>query len=480
MNTDLTFITNEENRNLKERFKVLIKDTNFFDCLVGYLYTSGFYSLYKSLENTEKIRILIGLQTSQQVLDLIQRSDNPQQFTLKPSHAQVKEEFEEAVQKEFEESEDSSSVEEGTQKFIKWIKDKKLEIKAYPSKNIHAKLYIMTFIDGDRDRGRVITGSSNFSQSGLSDNLEFNVELKTRADYEFAKDNFDNLWKDAVDVSDRYINTINNRTWLNQDVEPYDFYLKFLYEYFREELTQPDEIFLQYLPVDFKKLEYQRQAVLNAKKIVQEYGGVFISDVVGPGKAYISAMLTAQLDGRTLVIAPPGLLNPNNPGSWRSVYSDFSVFADFESVGKLDQILNRGTEKFKNIIIDEAYRFRTETNITYEKLAQICRGKRVILVTATPYNNSPKDILSQIKLFQKARKSTIPNLPNLEGFFTKLEKKLEGPDKKRDYLDYIETVKDNSKQIREKVLKYLMVRRTRADIEKYFSKDLGEQNLKFS
>ena len=55
----------------------------------------------------------------------------------------------------------------------------------------------------------------------------------------------------------------------------------------------------------------------------------------------------------------------------------------------------------KNIIIDEAHRFRTETNMTYEKLAEICRGKRVILVTATPYNNSPKDILSEIKLFPK-------------------------------------------------------------------------------
>ncbi len=39
MTTDLTFITNEENRNLLERFRVLIKDTRFFDCLVGYFYS---------------------------------------------------------------------------------------------------------------------------------------------------------------------------------------------------------------------------------------------------------------------------------------------------------------------------------------------------------------------------------------------------------------------------------------------------------
>ena len=44
MNTDLTFITNEERQSLKKRFEVLIKDTSFFDCLVGYFYSSGFRS----------------------------------------------------------------------------------------------------------------------------------------------------------------------------------------------------------------------------------------------------------------------------------------------------------------------------------------------------------------------------------------------------------------------------------------------------
>lgn len=70
-------------------------------------------------------------------------------------------------------------------------------------------------------------------------------------------------------------------------------------------------------------------------------------------------------------------------------------------------------------------------------LAEICRGKRVILVTATPYNNSPKDILSQIKLFQKSKKSTIPNLPDLEAFFRRLDKKLKNLDRQRDYHEYI-------------------------------------------
>ena len=157
--------------------------------------------------------------------------------------------------------------------------------------------------------------------AGLVDNLELNVELKNRSDYEFAKNKFEELWSNAVDVSEKYIQTIQNKTWLSQNISPYQLYLKFLYEYFKDELSQTDEVFVKYLPQGFKKLEYQEQAVLNAKKILLEYGGVFISDVVGLGKTYISAMLAGQLDGRTLVIAPPVLLDTSNPGSWKNVFS---------------------------------------------------------------------------------------------------------------------------------------------------------------
>ncbi|PKN71755.1 MAG: helicase [Deltaproteobacteria bacterium HGW-Deltaproteobacteria-12] len=479
MTTDLTFITNEKGKHLKDRFDVLIKDTRLFDCLVGYFYTSGFHAIYNSLENTEKIRILIGISTDKQTHDLLNSASQDQQQSLQFSHAETKKEIEGLLEKEMEESADSSMVEQGIFRFMEWIRSKKLEIRAYPSQHIHAKLYILSFKEGDRDVGRVITGSSNLTQAGLVDNLEFNVELKNSADHDFAKKKFEELWKDSVDVSEKYIQTIEDKTWLNQNITPYQLYLKLLYEYFKDELSQSDEIFAKYLPVDFKRLEYQEQAVLNAKKILDEYGGVFVSDVVGLGKTYIATMLAGQIEGRTLVLAPPMLLKEDNPGSWNNAFSDFRIPAKFESIGKLDDILDKGTDKYQNIIIDEAHRFRTESNITYEKLAQICRGKKVILVTATPYNNSPKDILSQIKLFQKAKKSTIPNLPDLESFFNGLDKKLKNLDRQRDHAKYIQTVKDNAREIREKVLKYLMVRRTRTEIARYFDADLKKQNLKF-
>ena len=265
MNTDLSFITNEANQNLKERFKVLIKSTDFFDCLVGYFYSSGFHAIYPSLDSTKKIRILIGINTCQETLDMIETANKTEQQVLDFSHAETKKEIEKLAQCEMEESEDARLVEEGTNKFIEWIKSGKLELRAYPSKNIHAKLYIMTFKEGDRDTGRVITGSSNFTQAGLIDNLEFNVELKNRSDYDFAKAKFEELWAEAVDVSEKYTQTIQEKTWLTQNITPYELYLKFLYEYFKDELSQTDDIFIHYLPENFIKLEYQEQAVLNAK-----------------------------------------------------------------------------------------------------------------------------------------------------------------------------------------------------------------------
>lgn len=481
MNSDLTFITNEKGQNLKERFEVLIKDTKFFDCLVGYFYASGFHALYRSLENTERVRILIGISTNRQTYDLMQKAKSTEQSALQFSSAETKEKLGEIVEKEMEDAEDSEKTEGGIYTFIDWIKTGRLEIRAYPSEKIHAKVYIMTFGDNDRDKGRVITGSSNFTQAGLVDNLEFNVELKNRADYDFALDKFNQLWEDAIDVSQKYVETIRTKTWLSDNVTPYELYLKFLYEYFKDDLSQHDEMFLKYLPSEFKKLEYQEQAVLNAKKILDEYGGVFISDVVGLGKTYISAMLAGQIvnEGRILVIAPPILLDKTNPGSWPNVFRDFNVPATFRSIGELDKIIKDGVEQYQHFFLDESHRFRTENNATYEKMAEICRGKKVILVTATPYNNSPKDILSQIKLFQKVRKSTIPNLPDLERYFNGLAKKLLKLDRLKDKAEYLKITKESAQDIREKVLKYLMVRRTRTEIIKYFVEDLAAQKLKF-
>ncbi|MFQ5620863.1 MAG: hypothetical protein ACE5FT_03395 [Candidatus Nanoarchaeia archaeon] len=87
---NLTFITNERDQKLSSRFATLVNDTKNFDCLVGYFYASGFYDLYKSLEKTDKIRILIGISTNKGTYDLIRESKEQQ--TLHQSHKEAKDE----------------------------------------------------------------------------------------------------------------------------------------------------------------------------------------------------------------------------------------------------------------------------------------------------------------------------------------------------------------------------------------------------
>lgn len=475
LKTDLTFFTNEPGSTLLDRFTQTLKDVKYFDILVGYFRSSGFFRLYKSFENIERIRILVGLNLDKKTFQIIETANNKDY----DSHAKIKEIFGNELVSEVENSSDAKEVEDGIIKFIEYLKSGKIEIKAHPSRDLHAKVYISRYHENDRDFGNVITGSSNFSESGLVANREFNVQLKNSADVKFAMDQFELLWKEAVDISDYYVDIIKTKTYLDDSITPYELYLKFLYEYFKEDLSINEDLFFKNFPKDFMQLKYQEQAVVNAKRILEEFGGVFLADVVGLGKTYISALLANQLPGRHLIIASPALLDKDNPNSWPNVFHDFKIAADFESVGKLEKIIERGTERFDNVFIDEAHKFRNETNISYEMLARICSGKKVILVTATPLNNTPFDILTQIKLFQKGKNSTIPGIKDLDYFFSNLQKPLKKLDRQKDYEEYMDLVKENSRQIRERILKHIMVRRTRNEIVNYFSSDLKVQGLRF-
>jgi hypothetical protein len=60
--SDLTFFTNEPERDLYSRFNSILRNnTQFFDILVGYFRTSGFFKLYPAMQGIDKIRVLVGL-----------------------------------------------------------------------------------------------------------------------------------------------------------------------------------------------------------------------------------------------------------------------------------------------------------------------------------------------------------------------------------------------------------------------------------
>ena len=354
--------------------------------------------------------------------------------------------------------------------------DGKIELRMYPDEPIHAKVYIMRkdMSKVPDQYGSVITGSSNFSMAGLQNNLEFNVELKDSRDVEFALDRFEELWKRSVDISEVYIDTVTKNTWIRDDITPYELYLKTLYEFFKEEINEDkNEIAEDLLPEGYMKLQYQLDAVIQAKKILDAYNGVFISDVVGLGKTYICAMLAKSLKkGRKLIICPPVLVD-----YWQG-NAGVDVAATVESLGKLDKLIDVGVDEYKYVFIDEAHRFRNQDTDSFKLLHEICYNKKVILISATPQNNYSRDIENQIYLFQPRHNSTIiPNVKNLEAFFGRLEASLKKTEKGSP--QYLECLRRNSEVIRDQVLRNIMIRRTRKEIVEYYSDDLNKQGLKF-
>ena len=469
--TDTKFFTNTEHDALYDRFLSTIKHARHFDILVGYFRTSGFFRLYEALARVAKIRILIGLNADPKSLALI---EGARQVELGfESHKRCRAIYRDTLAGEMEDAEDSFQVETAARKFIEYIQSGRLEIRAHPGRDLHAKVYITRFHEDDRDFGRVITGSSNFSENGLVAQREFNVELKDRADVEFALLRFEELWAEGVDVSEEYVATIQDRTWLNDRITPYQIYLKFLYEYFKEDINADEALDLA-LPEGFMDLAYQKQAVLSARKILNTYNGVFLADVVGLGKTFISALLLQKLPaGRKLIICPPVLMD-----YWRETLHQFYIPGfEVESLGKLERILERGVDQYSYIVVDEAHRFRNELTRGYETLHKICRNKKVILVSATPLNNKLEDISAQMKLFQPGRNSMIPGIRNLERFFKAQQKELDQCEQGSP--EYLDVVKRTSARVRDKVLKHVMVRRTRSEIKNYFSEDITRQGLTF-
>ena len=463
---DLTFFTNEPGRKLIDRFKTLFKDTKELDIIVGYFYLSGLYQLHEELKNVDRIRIIVGIHVGKDVWNLVQLAENIKKR---------KEEYLNTIIEELSSAhfEDNLKKEEAIRDFISWIANGKLQIKYYPYSPLHAKLYIFKSRSGI-DLGRVITGSSNFTISGLKDNLEFNVELKNATDVQFAIERFEELWEKCIDISEDIVATIKRKTWLNDEITPYELYLKFLYEFFGEQVDVENEEDIPF-PEGFKKLQYQVEAVIDAEKKLKTHGGVFLSDVVDLGKTFIAAMLASKLRKRTLVFAPPHLKE-----YWEETLRKFLVPGFLvESAGKLPSLDLKDFDDYKLVIVDEAHRFRNEDTKSYKVLHEICRKKNVILVTATPYNNRPSDVKAQLLLFQEKRRPTIPGIYSIDAFFKRLEDKIKKVDRRKNPELYRKVLKEVGEEIRKKIFTYVMVRRTRKEVMEFYKEDLEKQGVTF-
>ncbi|MGC3977663.1 MAG: SNF2-related protein [Paludibacteraceae bacterium] len=170
----------------------------------------------------------------------------------------------------------------------------------------------------------------------------------------------------------------------------------------------------------FINLKSQEDAIRMAISTIKKHNGVIISDVVGLGKSIIASTTANNLNLRTIITSPPHLVS-----QWEDYQEEFGINARVFSRGVINKALDHFNSKSNNnkewlIIIDEAHNYRNEYTQDYAALHELCQGNKVMLLTATPFNNQPADIYSMVKLFQIPTKSTLNTVDNLGGKFKEL------------------------------------------------------------
>jgi len=497
------FFTNIEENTLFNKLQGIlynIPNIHSFDVLVGYFRASGYFKLRPYLDNIPEIRILAGIDVDSLSEKYYAQG---QQFLTDPQ--ETKDAFTDRLKIDIEQAEYDNETEQGIFQFIQDIISEKIKIKAHPEKKLHAKIYIFKPENFNQySTGSVITGSSNFSKSGFgitrNPTYEFNVELRDYDDVKFASDEFDKLWNEAIDILPVDVTKIKDETYLNDSFTPFELYIKLLIEYFGRRIDYDPANVDLLLPDSYMRLTYQAEAAIEGYEKLMRYNGFFLADVVGLGKTIIASIIAKKFvyengyHSKILVVYPPAL-----EGNWKRTIKDFHIWnnVSFVSTGSLHKVIDGKNLNYPNpnefdlIIIDEAHKFRNDSSQMYEKLQTITKTdrktpgtngdikKKIMLLSATPLNNHPSDIESQVYLFQDKRNANLPTIKDLQSFFTPL--KDEYDDLKKEKVLDVKKVKLIFDKIRDKVVEPLVIRRTRKDIEnnKEYLKDLHVQNIKF-
>lgn len=503
MENDITnphIFTNKGGNTLIREFEGIIQHNpqiRNLDAVVGFLRASGYFSLRPFLDNMGKVRILIGIDVDKYIA---QAACQGRLFF--GAEEEVKADALRKLRRDIESSHYRKDVEEGIFQLVQDLFKGKVELRAHPSKKIHAKIYILYPDNFNQySQGMAITGSSNLSGNGLgiSDDrqYEFNVKMDRYDDVKYSKDEFERLWEEAkgCEITPEDVKIAIDQTYLKEDVAPYDLYIKMLMEYFSDRVLETDNDDPYDMPVGYSKFDYQKDAVIEGYQKLIRYDGFFLADVVGLGKTVIATMIAKKFlidNGRDhtkiLVVYPPAVEQ-----NWKATFKDFGIdkYAKFISNGSLAKVLDEENYNYWNadeydlILVDEAHKFRSHNTSAFVQLQEICKmprtgngnipgyKKKVMLISATPMNNTPADLYNEILLFQDPRHCSIDGVANLTAFFSPLirEFKRLKSNSESDTRDF----KTLAVKVRDRVIRPLTVRRTRTDIESVprYNKDVN-------
>lgn len=398
------------------------------DVATGYFEIGGLLAIDGGWQKVGDIRILMGDTSST-------RTRKTLNDALQAQAAKLDESIEEAKK--------SNHFLKGVPSIVDAIASGQIKVKIYRKRRFHAKAYI-THGTSPVVGSFGLVGSSNFTNPGLNDNIELNVQL-TGTQVPPLQAWFDELWDKADDVTTQMQETIERHT---RDYTPFEVYARALQEFFRgHELTASE--WERSESKMYSRLDrYQQEGYQAVMKIAHQHGGAFLCDGVGLGKTFVGLMLIERMilmeSKRVLLLAPKTALE----GVWRPHIEDYlphiggdDTFSNLKLMAHTDINTKYQRETFERaarladiVIIDEAHHFRnqggpeTRYGMLYDMLGDAAAGKKQIyMLTATPINNRLSDFRHLAELFTRKNDAYFAGtlaVPNLKSYFAKMEKDL--------------------------------------------------------
>ena len=400
-----------------------------FDIATGFFEIGALLQLDGQWQKLAKLRVLMGNQVSMRTKKALIAGIEAAKKTLDTSIEIEKEENDFLV---------------GVPAIVDAIRKGQIECCIYTKDKFHAKAYI-THAKQAVVGSTALVGSSNLTIPGLTTNVELNIQL--RREVEQLQEWYERHWKDAESISEEILKVIERHT---KEYSPFEVYAKSLQEFFRGhemtagewELAGPENGGSHVYPV---LDQYQKEGYHALMKIARQHGGAFLCDGVGLGKTLIGLMVIERLvmheRKRVALFVPKGARKP----VWEKhlqlylphVGGDFSNLVilnhtDLLRGGEFPTRLQRIKKMADIIMIDEGHHFRNpgvRGKSRYWQLYEICEGKTIFSLTATPINNSLRDLQHMIELFSQRQSNYFQAAPlgihSLPGHFNRLEKELD-------------------------------------------------------
>lgn len=445
-------IIDNRSQKLVDHINRMLDSTERARFAVGYFFLSGLESIAGRLERVKELRLLIGNTTNRETLEqmaegyrrleLVRDTLEEQQYPKRTAMARMAQETAVDVRSALEYMDQSDDGQTLVKTLVRMIEEQRLKVRVYTKGRLHAKAYIFDYYASLFDHagrpveryeeGVAIVGSSNLTLSGVSHNTELNVIVHGNDNHDDLGRWFDDLWEESQDFDAALMREMQ-QSWAVATVSPYDIYMKALHALVKERIEGDDAREILWDDEITQQLaDFQKVAVRQAVQIIRDFGGAFVSDVVGLGKSYIGAAIVKHFErtehARPLIVCPASLVE-----MWERINEVYQLNARVISLGFL-----RGDEdgtynyllkdtRFRDrdfVLVDESHNFRHSDTQRYKVLQSfLATGRPCCFLTATPRNKSAWDVYAQIKLFHQDDKTDLPvDPPILKDYFRLIEK----------------------------------------------------------